>query len=175
MGSGKSSNGRQLARRLGYRFVDTDHLVVSGAGMEIAEIFRAHGETHFRDLESQALRSLTQEKKIVVATGGGIIMSDENLALLREIGLVVWLRASEEAVFERVSRNKKRPLMNVADPRETIRKLFAERLPRYEGAADMVVDTTFLPRSDVVKAIITEVRRRKKKTADGETSETANG
>lgn len=142
MGSGKSSVGRLLSRRLGFRFVDTDKLVVENTGRPITEIFQAHGEAFFREQERLALESLREKTRLVIATGGGIVTREENVALLREVAFVVWLAASEEVIFERVSRTNKRPLLQTPNPRETISTLLTQRKALYENAAHLVVDTS---------------------------------
>lgn len=162
MGSGKSSNGRLLAKRLGYQFVDTDQVVMRATGMEIAEIFSKHGEAWFRDQETLALESLRGAEKKVIATGGGIVGREQNVALLKAMSFVVWMTADEETTFERVSRTKKRPLLNVENPREVIAKLFAERRPLYQAAADFVIDTSFLRRMEIAYAIIAAAERGRK-------------
>lgn len=159
MGSGKSSVGRILAPRLNRRFVDTDKLIVQSAGTPITEIFKNHGETYFRDLETSTLSSLENEEGLVVATGGGIILRENNVALLRKLGFVIWLRTSEERIYERVSRNNKRPLVQTANPRETIHKLLTERTPLYTAAAQFVVDTCDKTHDEVADAIIAEMGR----------------
>ena len=154
MGSGKSSVGRLIASSLGYRFVDTDHLVIQATGAEISEIFKNHGESYFRDQERIALQSLQQSDRLVIATGGGIVTREENIALLRKLGFVVWLTASEEVIFDRVSRNTKRPLLQTANPRETISHLLAQRKPQYEAAAQFVFDTSEFPHAGIAESII---------------------
>lgn len=158
MGSGKSSVGRLLASRMGFRFVDTDALIVRQANLPITEIFARHGEAHFREEERLALESLRAETRRVIATGGGIVTNENNAALLRGIAWVVWLRADEETIFERVSRTDKRPLLRTENPRETIRALLAERQPLYEKAAHFAVDTSARPHDEIVSAIISEAR-----------------
>jgi len=153
MGSGKSSIGRLLARRMGGRFVDTDHLIVKAAGCEITEIFQKHGEAHFRDLESEALASLRGQNGLIIATGGGIVLRPHNVELLRELGYVIWLTASEEVIFDRVSRNRKRPLLHTKDPRKTVADLFSKRKPLYEAAAQSIIDSSTLSHEDVAKMI----------------------
>lgn len=160
MGSGKSSVGRLLARKLRRRFADTDRLVVGREGREIAEIFRTDGEEHFRKVETAVLRSLVGCRGLVVATGGGIVTRPENLEILRKLGFVVWLKADEEVILERVSRNENRPLVRTDDPRATIRELNAKRLPLYEQAAQFCVNTSTLPHQDVAEGIIAEASRR---------------
>jgi len=159
MGSGKSSIGRLLAKRFRFRFVDTDRLIVDRARLEISDIFARHGETYFRDLETGAIESLTRLNRSVLATGGGAVLRERNVALLREIGFVVGLTASEEVIFERVSRNSKRPLLQTENPRETLRKLLAERRGIYEAAAHLTVDTSQLSHEQVAELIDGEARR----------------
>ena len=153
MGSGKSSVGRLVARTLGGRFVDTDRLVVDRAGREITDIFAKDGEGYFRQEESRALRSLLGGNGLVVATGGGIVTVPENVPALKELGFVVWLTASEEVLWERVSRNRKRPLLHTENPRETVRALLEKRSPLYATVADMTVDTTGLTHEQVAERI----------------------
>ncbi len=154
MGSGKSSVGRLLATYLGFRFVDTDALVVKAIGMSINDWFTRHGEASFRDEESKVLASLRGKRPLVVATGGGIVERVENHALLREIGFVVCLNADEEVIFERVSRNSRRPLLKTADPRATIAELLARRRPLYEAAAQAMIETSHKAHSEVAREII---------------------
>jgi shikimate kinase len=159
MGSGKTSIGRLIAHRLGFEFVDTDTRVVERAGMQIADIFSKHGEAWFRDQESAVLRSFGVLKRAVVSTGGGILLRPENHELLRELGFVVWLTASEEVIFERVSRNKKRPLLHTTDPRATVHELLEQRRPLYEGAAQFTLDSSGLGHEAAADAVIAEARR----------------
>ena len=158
MGSGKSSVGRLLATQLDFQFVDTDTMVVEAAGMQISDLFARHGESAFRDYESDALASLLGKERIVVATGGGIVTRESNRPLLHQLGLVVALTASEEVIFERVSRNNKRPLLHTANPRETVSKLLAERTPLYASTADLLIDTSPIPHRQVVSEIISAAR-----------------
>jgi len=154
MGTGKSSVGRLLASRLHYRFVDTDALVVKAAGMPITEIFARDGEARFRDYESEALASLRGRRSLVIATGGGIVERPENHPLLREIGLPIGLSATEEVIFKRVSRNRRRPLLRTPDPRGTIAALLERRRPLYAAAVAFEVDTTTLTHEEVADAVL---------------------
>jgi shikimate kinase len=153
MGSGKSSVGRLVARTLHGRFVDTDRLVVDRAGREITDIFATEGEAWFRQEESRALRSLVGESRLVVATGGGIVTVPANLPALKELGFVVWLTASEETIWERVSRNKRRPLLQTENPRETMQALLEKRNPLYESVANLKLDTSALTHAEVAEKI----------------------
>ncbi|HEY3901459.1 MAG TPA: shikimate kinase [Chthoniobacter sp.] len=159
MGSGKTSIGRLVAHRLGFQFVDTDAVIVERVGMQVAEIFARHGEAWFRDQESAALRSLSILKRAVISTGGGVVLRDENRALLRDLGFVAWLTASEEVIFERVSRNKKRPLLHTSDPRATVHDLLTTRRPFYEEAAQFTVDSSALTHESAAELLIAEARR----------------
>jgi len=159
MGSGKSSIGRLVAGRLGFQFVDTDALIVERAGREIAEIFASEGEERFRDLETAAIESLAHRERCVIATGGGVVLRERNRGLLRELGFVVLLMASEDVIFERVSRNTKRPLLQTANPRETVTAMLAARQPAYEAAAQWKLDSTALSHATAAEAVIAEARR----------------
>lgn len=159
MGSGKSSVGRLIAGRLGFQFVDTDVLIVQRAGMEISEIFASEGEERFRDLETAALESLTQRDRCVIATGGGVVLRERNRELLRDLGFVVLLTATEDVIFERVSRNSRRPLLQTENPRETVAALLAARQPAYAAAAQWTLDNSTLPHAAAAEAVIAEARR----------------
>jgi shikimate kinase len=153
MGCGKSSVGRLLASWLGFAFVDTDQLIVERAGMEIPSIFEARGEAGFREVERSALESIRGRRRSVIATGGGIVTRPEHIAILREIGFVVWLRANEEIIFERVSRNNRRPLLQTENPRGTIARLLAERSPLYAAAAHEAIDSSRQPHAEIARRI----------------------
>jgi shikimate kinase len=154
MGSGKSSVGRLAARALGFQFVDTDQIVVERAGRPISEIFETDGEAAFRALETEAIQSLDGLEKHVVSTGGGAILSDQNRQLLRSLGFVVCLTASEDVLYERVSRNSKRPLLQTENPRETLSTLIRERSALYRAAAHHTLDTSLMPQSAAVEALV---------------------
>jgi len=160
MASGKSSIGRLLARKLRRRFADTDRLVVEHECRDIPEIFASEGESYFRDVETLALESLKDSDQLVIATGGGIVTQNRNLAILQRLGFVVWLFADEEVTLERILRNQNRPLVQTAEPRTKIRELYEKRLPLYEQAAQFAVNTSTLPHNDVAEAIIAEANRR---------------
>jgi shikimate kinase len=158
MGSGKTTIGQDLAPSLNFSFVDTDDLIVARAGKSVPEIFAESGEDHFRDLESEVLQSLSNESSHVIATGGGIILRPENRALIKNIGFTVWLDATEDTIFERVSRNRERPLLHTPDPRETISNLLQTRRPLYQESADLVVSTNGLDFSEVIHGIAESAR-----------------
>jgi shikimate kinase len=158
MGCGKSSVGRRIASQTGRQFVDTDELIAAKEGRSISKIFAAEGEAYFRELETAALAGLDAKAGIVLATGGGIIMREENRATLRGLGPVVWLDADPDVLFERVSRNSKRPLLQTENPRATFDALLAARLPIYQAAADVRIDSTGLSHDDAARRIIDETQ-----------------
>jgi shikimate kinase len=153
MGAGKSTVGRRLASAWGRSFVDLDDAVVAEAGRSIAELFAAEGEDGFRDRESAALRAaLAASAPVVVATGGGVVLRDENRALLADEAVVVWLDADVATLAARVGDGTGRPLL--ADgPEARLRALDAARRPLYSAAADLRVDTTDLGTDEVVAAV----------------------
>ncbi len=159
MGCGKSSVGRRLAQSTGHRFVDTDELIVEAAGLPVTEIFAARGEDGFRELETAVLRDLVGVCGIVLATGGGIITRPANRAALRDIGIIAWLDGDPDALFERVSRNRRRPLLQTADPRATFDALLAKRRAIYEGTSDFRIDSTDLTHDQVARQILDEGMR----------------
>lgn len=159
MGSGKSAVGRQVAARLRFQFVDTDDLIAERSGLAIPEIFARHGEPHFRELETSALESCGMFSRYVIATGGGVILRPENHALLRSLGFIVQLTASEDVIFERVSRNANRPLLQTPDPRGTVARMLEERRPLYDQVADFTVDNSSMPHADCTQEIVSAVRK----------------
>lgn len=160
MGSGKTSIGRLVSQRLGFQFIDTDAVIVERQGMQVSEMFERHGEAWFREQETSALRSLGILNRAIISTGGGIVTRPENHPILQELGFVVWLTASEDVIFERVSRNKKRPLLQTANPRETVQRLLQERHHLYESTAHFSLDTSDLSHEAAADALIAEARRR---------------
>lgn len=147
-GSGKSCVGRTLAGRLGWAFVDTDDLIQERAGMTIREIFAARSEAGFRDLESQAVAEVTQRDRHVISTGGGAVLRDENVRLLRQAGQVVYLTAPADVLWNRIyadaPRHTTRLKMDPTTGLEQIRRALLEREPIYSRVCDLTVDTTGL-------------------------------
>lgn len=152
MGAGKSTVGRRLARHLGYRYADLDDLIVAREGMPIPEIFARKGEAAFRDSEAAVLSGLSRSSRTVFATGGGIVGRAENRLLMKERGIVVYLRASWPILEQRLARESGRPLADPQKGMAAIRALWESRLAWYEEA-DIVIDTDRLPVDGVVRAI----------------------
>jgi shikimate kinase len=140
-GSGKSTVGRQLGRRLGLPFFDSDHLVEQRLGCSIREYFAREGEAAFRDVEEQVLAELAHGPNAVVATGGGAVLREANRLALREAGRVIYLRSSPDELYRRLRHDTQRPLLQVADPLDKLRTLYAERDPLYRDAAHFQIET----------------------------------
>lgn len=132
MGTGKSTVGRRLAQRLGWKSVDTDELIERQAGKTISRIFEEDGEPAFREIEAQIARGLEKIEGYVIATGGGIVLRAENLAALKRAGRVVLLEATAETIYERTKRHAHRPLLRGPDPLGNIRRLLDERREAYD-------------------------------------------
>jgi shikimate kinase len=139
-GSGKSTVGRQLARRLNLPFTDTDHVIEQRTGCSISSFFEREGEAAFRDIEESVIADLCN-KKGVIATGGGAVLRPTNRQRMRESAHVVYLRATPEDVYRRIRHDKKRPLLQVADPLAQLRTLFEQRDPLYRETAHFVIET----------------------------------
>ncbi len=140
-GSGKSSVGRGLARRLGLKFADADEEIVARTGVSIATIFELEGEEGFRAREAHVLADLCARTGQVIATGGGAILRTDNRALLRQRGVVVYLHASLEHLRQRTRRDTRRPLLQTGDPAAVLAALLEKREPLYRELADVVVET----------------------------------
>ena len=141
MGAGKTTIGRILARKLGKRFIDSDHEIEARTGASIPWIFEIEGEESFRRREAEVIRDLTAQDGIVLATGGGAILNAQNRDYLKARGRVVYLRANVASILVRTSHDKNRPLLQTADPRKKLEELTAQREPLYRAIADLVIDT----------------------------------
>jgi len=141
MGAGKTSVGRLLARRLGKQFVDCDHEIERTTGVRIPVIFEIEGEAGFRAREGRMLGELVQRNDIVLATGGGAVLSEENRRLLSECGTVVYLRATPHDLWQRTRHDRNRPLLQTENPLGKLAALFAERDPLYREISHVVIDT----------------------------------
>jgi len=163
MGSGKSSVGRILSSLTGFALVDTDTLVAQQAGQSIPAIFKQRGEEHFRALESEVLQSLVGRIGLIVATGGGVIIKEENRKLLARIGPVVWLDASTDQLFQRI-KNSKRPLLRTDDPRRTVEELYRSREPLYRETATIRIDSGALTHRQTAEAVLAAVQRQQQQS-----------
>ncbi|MBO4227559.1 shikimate kinase [Bradyrhizobium neotropicale] len=141
MGAGKSSIGRKLSRLLGLDFIDSDKEIATRAGKDINQIFKDHGEQHFRDLEESAILSLLGRGPVVLATGGGAFMSEKIRDRIREKGVSIWINTDLDTITKRLARDKTRPLLQTGDAKETIKEMVRERAPVYQ-MADLSVELT---------------------------------
>ena len=141
MGVGKTTIGRALAELLELDFYDSDREIEASTGADIPWIFDVEGEAGFRIRESRMIDQLSEQTKIVLATGGGAVLAEENRQCLKERGVVVYLHASIRQQVERTSRDKNRPLLQTPDPEQKIRELMKIRDPLYREVADIVIDT----------------------------------
>lgn len=140
MGAGKTTIGRQLARRLKKRFVDCDHEIEARTGVRIPVIFEIEGEAGFRRRESQVLQALSEESGLVLATGGGAVLDPQNRKRLAESGLVIYLCVQPDELYARTRRDRNRPLLQVEDPLARLRELHGLRDPLYREIADIVLE-----------------------------------
>lgn len=163
MGAGKTTIGRGLARALGRDFVDLDHELESRCGVRVPIIFEIEGEAGFRKREAIALEHCAVRRNIVLATGGGAILAADNRRILREQGVVVYLRASVDELFRRTSRDRNRPLLATADPRGTLRDLMTAREPLYREVAHLTVETGCAPVHNLVKSLLPKLQAYEKK------------
>ena len=153
MGAGKTTIGRQLAQFLHLEFVDSDQAIEARAGADIPWIFDVEGEAGFREREERIIDELTQRDGIVLATGGGAILRPANRAALAGRGSVVYLAASIKQQFERTSKDRNRPLLQVPDPEGRLRELMVERDPLYREIADHIVETDGLSARTVAQQL----------------------
>ncbi len=159
MGTGKSSVGLELAKRLNYQYIDIDHEIEKGTGLTISEIFSKDGEAYFRKLESDLLKELSKSDNLVLSTGGGIVLSSQNRELLQEKTIPILLQASVEEIFNRVKDDSERPLLSVADPLEKIKQLFKKR-NKFYNEFDIKVNTDRLEIDEVVDMIMDKIAAR---------------
>jgi shikimate kinase len=140
MGAGKTSIGRQLAKRLQRRFVDADHEIEAVTGVRIPTIFEIEGEDGFREREVQTIASLSQQDGLVLATGGGAVMREENRRCLSETGVVIYLCVPPHILYERTRHDRNRPLLQVENPLKRLEDLYALRDPLYREVADITIE-----------------------------------
>jgi len=141
MGVGKTTVGKLLAEELNYTFIDTDREIEARCGADIPWIFDVEGEAGFRQREMKALDELSKKDRIVLATGGGIVLKPENRERLKSRGFVVYLTAHLDLLVERTSKDKKRPLLQVDDPKKALEKTLKIREPLYRDVAIIIVPT----------------------------------
>jgi len=154
MGAGKTTVGKQLAKQFGMDFVDSDHEIEERTGVSITTIFDIEGEDGFRKRETRMLEELCERENMVMATGGGAILGEENRKMLRRAGTVIYLNASLDAQVNRTRNRKSRPLLTDDDPRDQLRELMAVREPLYRQEADVIVESGERSVSNVTREIV---------------------
>ncbi|TCK98372.1 shikimate kinase [Natranaerovirga hydrolytica] len=154
MGSGKTTFGKILSERHHYQFMDTDDLIMKKENMPITEIFKTKGEDYFRQLETDVLKELTHKNdKMILSTGGGMILKQENVALMKSIGTVVYLKASPHTLANRLKNDTTRPLLKGKNKFLFIKDLLAKRKDYYEKGADVIIKTDEKNIQDILKEI----------------------
>lgn len=159
MGCGKSTAGYRLSYRLKKCLVDTDRLIEQKEGMRITEIFAQKGEAYFREKETIYLKELSAELgSRIISVGGGTPVKAENRAVLKELGTVIYLKASADTIYERLKKDTSRPLLQCEDPKQRICELMAERAAFYEEAADLTICVDGKTMKEVIEEIVEAVQ-----------------
>lgn len=159
MGTGKTSVAERLAARMGKRCLDLDAVIAEKSGKTIPRIFEEDGEKVFRNLETEAVKEASRKSGVVLACGGGVVLDKVNIEHLRRNSVIICLTAKPEKILERVGASGTRPLLNVQDRSERMRRLLSSRDQLYEGSADHMVDTTDLTIDQVVERIVAVLGR----------------
>ncbi|MDE2131439.1 MAG: shikimate kinase AroK [Betaproteobacteria bacterium] len=159
MGAGKTTVGRALARRMNLTFVDSDHEIEARTGVRIATIFELEGEAGFRAREEDVIAQLVTRKGIVLATGGGAVLSAKTRQRLRQQGTVIYLRACTEDLWQRTRHDRNRPLLQTEDPKARLRQLYEERDPLYREVAHIILDTAHQSVQKLVTQLEAEIER----------------
>jgi shikimate kinase len=157
MGAGKSTVGKLLAKKLGRRFLDADHVIEERCGVKIPVIFEMEGEDGFRKREAQAIKDITAEHELILATGGGAILLPENRQFLSERGTVIYLHANPIELWHRTKGGEGRPLLKNGDAKKILENLYAIRDPLYREIADYVIETGKPSVNQLVNTLITQL------------------
>jgi shikimate kinase len=163
MGSGKTAVAKLLAERLGRKVIDLDDAIVASQGMSVNEIFASKGEAFFREVEHAELRKASFARSAVVATGGGIVINDENMIVMKETGVMIYIKASVDALFSHLKEDSSRPLLKVADPKAKLKMLLDERRAQYEKA-DFVLETSALGPQAIAENVIEIINKKGKRS-----------
>ena len=159
MGSGKTTIGKALAKRLSLRFVDADHEIEARTGASIPLIFEIEGEASFRQREADVIRDLSSQQGIVLATGGGAVLNEQSRRWLRERGTVIYLKASVASILQRTSHDRNRPLLQTSDPKAKIEELCRQRAPLYQEVAHITIETGRPNVQSVVQNILAQLEQ----------------
>ena len=160
MGAGKTTVGRQLAKRLGFAFADSDHEIETRTGVKIPVIFDLEGEVGFRQREAQIIAELCAQQHLVLATGGGAVLNPDTRRRLNDTGWVIYLNVPPAMLYERTRFDRNRPLLQVANPLEKLNTLHAERDPLYREVAHTIVDGSQMMAAAIVQHLFREYQQR---------------
>jgi shikimate kinase len=165
-GSGKSTVGKSLAERLDMRLVDTDHLIEERQGNQIAEIVRLHGWDGFREMERKIISEVSNDDHLIIAAGGGAVLEPENVKDLKKNGFIIWLKGNVPILFQRMARDLRtatgRPSLTGRGTLKELEEVTAYRMPFYEKASEVQVDTSALGVDEVVERILAIFRKKEK-------------
>lgn len=164
MGSGKTTVGRMLAKQLGKIFVDSDEEIIKRTGVTVPHIFDVEGEAGFRQREAAAIRELTGRDNMVLATGGGAVLDEQNRAMLQQNGVVIYLKASVHDLWQRTRHDRSRPLLQTDNPHAKLAELFQQRDPLYRQVSDIVVQSGKQSAHALMLHLVGEIERFKKNT-----------
>ena len=153
MGAGKTTVGKILSEKIGFRYFDADKFIENQSGKSISDIFSEHGEDYFRGLETKSLEYIVTMEDQVIATGGGVVTREENWEIMRKSGVTIYLKAPVEVIWERIQHNKSRPLLQVENPLDTAKQILNSRTHLYEQA-DIIIETADLSPDQVSEEII---------------------
>ncbi|MGC2423290.1 MAG: shikimate kinase [Nitrospirota bacterium] len=153
MGTGKTTVGRILAKKLGYRFIDVDEEIEREQGVSITHIFSKMGEPYFRQLERGLIKTLSLREGLIISAGGGAVVDENNVEAMKQGGALVCLTARPDEIMKRVGNSSNRPLLQVPDPMAKIMELMGKREPFY-SKADFMVDTTTMTPEEVAGEVI---------------------
>ncbi|MEW6416792.1 MAG: shikimate kinase [Nitrospirota bacterium] len=157
MGTGKTEVGKELSRLLNMKLIDVDTEIEKSKNRTINEIFKQFGEPRFREIETEMIRKLSEDKNCIISTGGGVVLKQENMDILRRNGVIVCLMATPETILKRTSNSDDRPLLQVENPLNKIKELLNFRRPFYEKA-DLMIDTEGKTPLQIAEEIIEKVR-----------------
>lgn len=157
MGTGKSTVAKELENTLHAKRMEMDQLIEMQQGMAITEIFEKYGETYFRDIETELLKTFVGEENLVVSCGGGSVLRDENAELMKRAGKIIWLRANAQTVYERVKDSNNRPILRGNMTVEYIRELMEKREERYKCVADIYISTDGKTIRDICTEIVDSI------------------